>query len=341
MKCIKCGNELGEGVKFCNLCGETVVEQSVTETPQVATPEATTVPVATPEVTPSVELVSKPQVETSTPIVDEIKKKATNKIEYAKNIALILLTILTILFAFLYVNSMDKKNNCKCETLSNDTTSTTETDKSKAKNYAENLDISGVTVKAEDDTEKTTNVKFINMVLVTPSSSYSRSRISMLFENHNDFLTSGTVYLNYYKDGTRIGSDSGSYSLILPNSKFVVTIEPKIEEEFDSIDITYKTSLRSNGSTQVNVDTSKLKAEKVSSGYSSEVDVTYTNDTDGKATYYPAIIYKKDGKEVGYHYSIMPNLEKGQTGKARFYDSNAPEYDSYEVFIQSAYTSNN
>ena len=37
----------------------------------------------------------------------------------------------------------------------------------------------------------------------------------------------------------------------------------------------------------------------------------------------------------------MADLEKGQTGKAKFYDSNAPEYDSYEVFIQSAYTRNN
>ena len=340
MKCIKCGNELAEGAKFCNLCGETVVEQTVTEPPQEKTSEVTTTQVATPEVTSSVETVATPQVETSTPVVDDIKKKAVKRIEYSKNVALITLIITTLLFAFLYVNSMKEKNNCKCETLSNDTT-TKETEKTKGNNYAEDLDISGVTVKAEEDNERTNNIKYINMGLIKPTGSYSKTRLSMLFENNNDSLTSGTVYLNYYKDGTRIDSDLGSFSLILPNSKFVVTIDPNIDEEYDSIDITYKASLKTSGTTQVAVDTSKLKAEKVSSGYSSEVDVTYTNDTDGKATYYPAIIYKKDGKEVGYHYSIMADVEKGQTGKSRFYDSNAPEYDSYEVFIQSAYTRNN
>lgn len=340
MKCIKCGNELADGAKFCNLCGETVVQEPVTETPEVASPEVTTTQVATPEVTPSVETVATPQVETSTPVVDDIKKKAVKRVEYSKNVALITLIITTLLFAFLYVNSMKEKNNCKCETLSNDTT-TKETEKTNGNNYANDLDISGITVEAEDSSERTNNIKFLNLALVKKNSTYSNNDITMLFENKNDSLTSGTVYLNYFKDGQRIDSTYGSFSLVYPNSKFVVTLSPRINEEFDSINITYKASLKTSGYSAVSVDNSKIKHERVKNLNTYEVDASYTNDFDGVVTYYFAIIYKKDGKEVGYNNSVASKIAKGESGKVTFYDSSAPEYDSYEVFIQSAYTSNN
>ena len=328
MKCIKCGNDVPDGNKFCTFCGSELVSNPVNNETLTNFNDVT-------NVTNSVETdVSSPV----NPIVDDLKKSVSKRVDYYKNIGLITFAITTVLFVFLYINSFNKKTDCKCETLNNSTTSTEKTDSSD-NNYAKNLDLSNLVAKAEDNTERTNNLKYINYAL--QKKDYGSDDLSLLFENNNDSLTTGTVYLNYYKDGTRIDSSLGTFSNVLPNSKFVVTIHPKIEEEFDSVDISYKANLKSSYASPVNVDNSKITVEKIKNLNLYDVEASYNNDTDKSVSYYFAIIYIKDGKDVGYHTSGQFNVKSGEKAKVSFHDSLAPEYDSYEVFIQSAYTSNN
>lgn len=328
MKCIKCGNEVPDGNKFCTFCGSELVSNPVNNETSTNFNDET-------NVTQSVETTVSSPVN---PIVDDLKKSVSKKIDYYKNIGLITFAITTVLFAFLYINSFNKKTDCKCETLNNSTTTTEKADSSD-NNYAKKLDLSNLVAKAEDNTERTNNLKYINYAL--QKKDYGSDELSLLFENNNDSLTTGTVYLNYYKDGTRIDSSLGSFFNILPNSRFVVSIRPSINEEFDSVDISYKANLKSSSLSPMNVDNSKITVEKIKNLNLYDIEASYNNDTDKSVSYGFAIIYKKDGKDVGYHTSSQTNIKPGEKAKVKFYDSLAPVYDSYEVFIQSAYTSNN
>ena len=323
MKCIKCGNEIPDDSKFCSFCSSPVVSEEVKE--EIVTEAVTS------EVTPDVKLPK-----------DEKTKKELD----GKSIVIIVLVLLVIILICLLVLSYTKtdNSNCKCgdiKTHENEVTTTK--DSSEKVNYAEGLDISKATgFRPEDEnSERNKNIKFINATSYTTESSINKTNVGFLFENNNDSLMSGTVYINYYKDGTRIGSDIGSYSLVTPHSKFTVHINPSFEEEFDSFDVSYTAAMKTTGYKNIPVDNSKINTQKVKDYTSYNIIATYTNDSDSKVTYYFGVIYKKDGKDVGYRDTIASNVEKGDTASAKFYDSFAPkDYDDYEVFIYSSYTSN-
>ena len=159
-------------------------------------------------------------------------------------------------------NTGKKSEQCKCETLSNDVTTTTEKDKNEKVNFAENIDITGITVKAEESNSRTDNIKFLNVVSFdTSSSTFKEKIVGLLFENNNDFLTSGTAYLNYYKDGVRIKSNLATFSNVSPKTKFVAYFRPEIDEEYDSIDITYTTNLKTSSQTYLPLEYCMMKAE--------------------------------------------------------------------------------
>ena len=331
MKCIKCGNEIPDDSKFCSFCSNPV---------ETSTPVVETQPV---EETPQV---------TATDVIKEAIESAALRTEKKtkldiKTIIIIILAVLLLIVTALLFISYSKKDTgkCKCaDVLSNDSTTTSTEGKVEKKNYASGLDISKATsVKPEDEnSDRNKNIKYINATSYKiERSGFYDTEVGILFENNNDSLMSGTVYINYYKDGIRIGSDLGSYSLVTPHSKFIVHIQPSFEEEFDSFDISYNAAMKSSGYKVVPVDNSKISAQKVSNLGSYIINATYTNDSDSEVTYYFGIIYKKNGQDVGYRNSIASDVKKGDTASVKFYDLYAPkDYDDFEVFIYSSYTSN-
>ena len=335
MKCIKCGNEIPDDSKFCSFCSspvETTPVQEVTPTPvEEVTPDASVTPTD----------IIKQTVDSA---IERTERKTKLDI---KTLIIITLAVLVIVLTVLLFMNYSKKNDNKCNctnTLVNDNSTTTTKSANEKTNYASGLDISKATsVKVEDEnSDRNKNIKFINAFSYkSDRSGFYDTEVGMLFENNNDSLMSGTVYINYYKDGTRIGSDLGSYSLVTPHSKFIVHIQPSFEEEFDSFDVTYNAAMKTSGYTVIPVDNSKITTQKVSVSGSYQINASYTNDSDSEVTYYFGIIYKKGGNDIGYRNTIASNVKKGDTASVKFYDSFAPkDYDDYEVFIYSSYTSN-
>jgi uncharacterized membrane protein YvbJ len=300
MKCDKCGNQLPEGATFCNMCGTSL-----------------------------------------TPTVTNVSTEQSKGIDI-KVIVIIVLVVILLALGIVFIvtnnkNTNKESNNVPTNNASLDPTITTTeevvTDKI---NYAELFDFKDFKVSPEDNSTKSKNIKFIK--------AYSKnakigSYIDLLFENNNDEIYDGTVYLNYYKNGKRIDSDLTSVIYVKPHSQFSVSIDPSIYEEFDSFDITYESHMKSSNIKEIPVDNSKITTNKDSND---KIVVNYTNDYNEKGNFTFLILYKKNGEVVGVRSGSAFDIEPGAIASYDFSDYYSPKtgYDDYEVLIQSAYTHN-
>ncbi len=305
MKCIKCGQEIPDTSTFCNFCG-------------------TPIPV----------------------------KKNNNIIKIIT--ILVLLVIVGVLVAIILLNNNKKEDNTNTTTTTTSSSienttgaqlntsgtkehiSTTTNPNGENINYAENLDVSKLQVKPESNDTNTQNIKYLKHAYIKD---IRFDNLEVLFENDNDFAISVSTYLNFYKDGVRLHSVLGSTNPVNPHTKFVITYTPKIYEEFDSFDITYKANTRKEYEI-LDLKNSDVKCDLIKE-VSNKIKCTFTHNYDNKGTYYLGIIYKKNGNEIGYNsaISMSETKKKGDVGEVTFYDVSGPsDYDDYEVFVQSSYT---
>ena len=307
MICGKCGNTVESGSTFCNKCGNQLSSG-----------------------------------------VQPVNNQSPNNNKMI--IIIIILTIALVLLGITFVTILPKKrgpidNNTTTNNISDttssvqsldDTTTVASTDKV---NYASDIDLSNVSIKSESSNSRVDNVKVIDYKSYKTEKSYTpTTKLGILFENNNDYMISGSVYVNYYKNGTRIGSNLGSYSLVLPHNKFIVDMELKQYEEFDSVDITYNTAMKTTGYKAIKVDNSKIEKKRMQNYNTNDMYATYLNADEDKVTYYAGFIFKKDGKAVGYRSTIHSDVKKGDTATFKMLESFAPnDFDDFEVFIQSAY----
>ena len=254
--------------------------------------------------------------------------------------ALVLVVIILGVIAILPSGNKNLKDDkttttVDSKTLNESTTTTTTTSKSI---NIDNIDINNLRVAPDDNTTKTQKIEFINAIYNKNASS---NKLQLLFKNNNDFLASGTVYLNYYQNGTRIGSNSDGFSLVNPGSRFIVTINPQFNEPYDSIDVTYSAYNKVVSYVQIPLNTSEINIRETKE-YNGPtlIECTFTHNLDKKATYYLGIIYKKNGKDVGYASAINSETveKKGETGIVKFRPNltGLEDYDEYEVFVQSS-----
>ncbi len=306
MNCNKCGNFVPAGQNFCNACGSPVQ------------------PTAPVQPTPS-------------------NGGSNNVIKIVVLAVLGLVVLVLLVIAILPSKKSEEKTTTTATALKEVDNNTTEhkttvkltTNANGDTNYADGIDYSNIKSKPDDTSSNSQNIEVLG-INYNAKASYP---LQILMKNNNNYQASGSVYLNYYKDGKRIKSSLGSFSLVSPGSKFVVTIRPRIDEPFDSVDITYYASRRNTSYEQINIKDSDATCNVIND-YSKKIECTFTHNLNTKGVYYMGIIYKKNGKEVGYDSTIsISNTEKkGDKGKITFYSSNAPEdYDDYEVFFQTAY----
>ena len=309
MICNKCGNQIPTGQSFCNICG--------------------------------------------TPVTPNQSGGSNNVVKIVVIGVLVLVVIVLGVIAILPSGKKELKDdtttttNVNSKALNEQTTTTTTESTTKPVNNSGStteIDVNNLKVLPEDDAAQTKKIEFISAVY---NKDLKTDQLQLVFKNNNDYLASGSIYLNYYQNGTRIGSSTDLFSMVNPGSRFVVKLSHKISEPFDSIDVTYKAYRKTASYVQVPLNASdvKIKEERAyptQNNIPTELECTFTHTLDKKATYYLGIIYKKDGKDVGYERSINQKSpeKRGDIGTIKFYPAiNGPkDFDDYEVFVQSAYT---
>ena len=253
-------------------------------------------------------------------------------------VILLLVIIVGVLITLLVINTRSSNNidnpgnqaaNNTQEITTESTTKTTSED-----TPAVDLDLSNVKAQPDDDKERSKNLEFKNIF-------YSHEKGSkygyayLLFMNNNNEMVDTTIYINFYKDGQRIGSEQGSGYNIKPNHLFVDSISVYFNEEYDSYDITYSANKSKSTYDDLTIDKTKIKTEKKDE-YS--LESTYPRKYDKESSYWAYILYKKDGKVVFCENSVDSSLNTTDTASFKFFLSRVEgiEYDSYEVDIYSA-----
>lgn len=200
---------------------------------------------------------------------------------------------------------------------------------------APNLDLSNIDVHYEDDNdERSKNIEFIKAFYNYSGKKYSYAKV--LLKNNNSEMVNVTVYLNYYKDGVRIGSFQQTQSNVKANREFIVSITATPIEEFDSIDM----SISAKVANTYYIDVPVSKKELTINELSNYLQVLYTNNTDKKVSIYIGCkYYNKD--ELVYVYDGFIDVQPKASDEGKFYDSSLPsdlEYDKRDVFIYAAYS---
>lgn len=273
--------------------------------------------------------------------------KCGNKMEVKKSKAIPMLicviVLLVIVIAVLGVLLIIIKPETKCneteggQQAANNTSEVQPSETTKKTNgdtVAADLDLSNVTAKPEDDKERTKKIEFMN-AFYKHEKDDKYGKATMLFKNNNDTMIDIDVYINFYKDGQRIGSESGTGYNIKPNHLFVEEITVDFNEEYDSMDITYRASKAKSSFEEISIDSSKIKTNMEDSN----ILASYEREYDKESTYWAYIIYKKDGKVVYCDQSVDSSTNTTNQANFKFflYNYKDLEYDSYEVDIYSAY----
>ena len=268
-------------------------------------------------------------------------------IEQPKNktvpILIAVIVVLVIAVATLAVLLILKNNKNECNTNNNgqaanqETTTTTTEDLfyRSNKNPIKAIDFKDVKGKPEDEKEASKNIEYVT-AFFEQSSTPEYAYAYLVLNNKN---TSGmydiTAYINYYKDGQRIGSDQTTSYSVLANQRFVMSISLHYYESYDSIDITYVTNKSKSTYEEIPIDQSKIKINKVSG----KIVAQYPEKPTNKTSFWAGIVYYKDGKMVYAHDDTASIYDNEEEAEFTFFPPKDIPYDNYEINIYSAHKS--
>ena len=197
-----------------------------------------------------------------------------------------------------------------------------------------NLDFTNVSFKAEDDNERSKNIE---LVKANMGKSSLTPVAYVAIKNNNSEHVDISIYVNYYKDGQRLGSDMGTMSFIKPGTIATSSIYLSNKDEYDSFDITYKTSKPGTYMKDVEVNDSNFKKkednEKQSYG-------TFTNTSKHKVYGYGTCIRYKGNDIVFVENGYLGYVEAGKTGECTCHKITVPdniEYDKTECSLYNVY----
>ena len=274
--------------------------------------------------------------------------KCGNKMEVKKNklvpiligVIAFLVIIIGVLAVLLIVNK--PKDNCNCENAgqaannTNEVTTeetTTASNGTKKDTVAVELDFNNVTAKPEDTNARSSKLEFKNAFYSHDKNS-KYGYANLLFMNNNDEMVDTTIYINFYKDGKRIGSESGGAYNIKPNHLFVDDIMVDFNEEYDSFDITYGATKSKSTYDNLTIDSSKINTVDTGDNIIATYDAAY----DKESSYWAYILYKKDGKVVFCENAVNSSTNTSDIVSFKFFKNKVKDinYDSYEISIYSA-----
>ena len=337
MFCNKCGNQINEGESFCNKCGE-----KVETTPPVETTVTESAPATQAPTQQSVEPVQVQQTPVQVQGAQEQPKK-NNIVPIIIIIAVVfILFVVGIIIAIVAFFTVNKSSSSETTTTITTTTEETTTassmdnDKKEYQVDVNKLDLTNISFKAEDDNPISNTVQLLK---VYPSTSTS-PELHITLNHTNSEPIDCTVYVNYYKDGVRIGSDYTIQDHIKPNKIALFDIRITVKEEFDSFDITYKTRKGDSERIDFVVNDKNYKALDVSKKSDKTNVGELTNNSNDKV-YIEAACLRYKGNELVYVHQGFAFLDKpGEIADCKCYESNVPkniEYDRTEFQVFSAY----
>lgn len=316
MNCGNCGAPLAPGVKYCDKCGTEVGA-----------------PIAPPPPAP---------------------KKGPNKIIIIAVLCAIIVALITTI-AIVMVNKdsdsgddtkTSRKKDTPDEPVKPDTPDNPdqpdqpdEPDEPDQPQQAElpKIDTTNVVFKPESSSDsRANNIQYIgSYYFAEDNSKYADYRV--LMKNNNNELIDVRLYLNFYKNGQRIGSVSAWASNVKAGSEFVADFSLSAREPYDSFDITVSAEkIDSSYYGDFKIDESKVKVVKAER----KIVAMYENTSTETFTAYACIKYMKDGKVVFVDKTISSSVDPGLNAEFTFYNFSIPEdveYDDYKVVIYSAY----
>lgn len=307
MKCNKCENEIKENEKFCTNCGEPV---------------------------------------TATPEVKKEEPKKSNLgliigIGVAGVILLIIAIIVVIVIALLFVGKTvtDITETTTIIGVPETTTTAKNFDDDKGDKKVKELDFSNVTFKAEDDHEESKNIEYVTAFMNTVSYEGASRYAYVGVINKNSTNVDIWVYINYYKDGVRIGSDDAITSFVKPNVLTVVDVDLAPKDEYDSFDITVKTSVAD--SYMVDVPVTDKNFKKVNTDSKTEKTFgKFTNDSKNEVYGYASCVRYKDDKIVYLQRGYIGTVKVGKTADCTCYKTDIPsdlDYNKTECIPFNVY----
>ena len=314
MNCGKCGAPLAPGVKYCDKCGTEVGA-----------------PIAPPPVEP---------------------KKGPNKIIIIAVLCAIIVALITTIAIVMVTKDSDSSDDTKTSTKKEkdkpvepvnpdgpiDPVTPDQPDQPDQPEQAQlpKIDTSNVVFKPESSTDsRANNIQYLgSYYFAEDNAKYADYRV--LLKNNNE-LIDVRLYLNFYKNGQRIGSVSAWASNVKAGSEFVADFSLSAREPYDSFDITVSAEkVDSSYYGDFKIDESKVKVVKAER----KIVAMYENTSTETFTAYACIKYMKDGKVVFVDKTISSSVAPGLNAEFTFYNFSIPEdveYDDYKVVIYSAY----
>ncbi|MBR6073554.1 MAG: zinc ribbon domain-containing protein [Bacilli bacterium] len=307
MFCNKCGNEIKENEKFCNKCGEAVTAQNAAQ-PQTTEPKKSNIGL----------------------IIG---------IVLGLLLLLIIVIIAIIVVALLFFRNDKKQSTVTTTTGEVTTTTAASMDDDKKEGKVKELDFTNVSFKPEDNNEETKNIEFVSGFMGKEGYQGASRYAYIGVINKNKTNQDIWIYINYYKDGTRIGSDSAITSFVKPNVLTVIDVNLKPKDEYDKFDITVKTTPGDSYMVDVPVTDKNFKAintdKKKADSYG-----TFTNDSKNKVYGYAACARYKDDKLVYLHRGYLGEVEVGKKKECTCYEVDLPEgleYNKTECSLYNVY----
>ena len=309
MKCNKCGNIIEDNQKFCNQCGEPVVESNEVK-------------------------------------VETTENKKTSKsfgilfigVAVALVSILLILGIIVIVAILLMVRKGDNddKTTTTSTTTTEITTATLDDDKNKK---VLPIDFTNISFKPEDNDDESNNIEFVKGYMnVVKSETATRYAYIGLINKNSENLDI-TVYINYYKDGVRIGSDYAIKSFIKPNVITVVEVTLQPKDEYDKVDITYTTN--PGAAYMKDVPVTSKNYTKINENKKKALNYgQFTNDSKKKIYGYASCVRYKNNEIVFIHPGHLGEVEVGKKGNCTCYDLDLDEnldYDKTECVLNNVY----
>ena len=244
-------------------------------------------------------------------------------------VGVIIVIVAIVAFSLLRVSS-----NKKIETV---TTTTTQQYVDPVEKKMPELDLSNVQTKLEDNRDETKTIEFVGAY--ANNASVYKNHVNVAYINKNDYHVNVWIYINYYKDGVRIGSNESINNHIGPNVLACSEISLSEQEPFDSFDISFKTSESNTYYRDVEVNDStyvrKNQDEKKADSYG-----VFTNPTKKNLYGYASCARYKGNDLVFVQNGYLGTVNPSSKADCQCYSSGVPEnveYDRTECNIYNVY----
>lgn len=250
-------------------------------------------------------------------------------------LSIIAIAIIVVILIFV-VRGGSEEPTSTTTTVTTTTASTLDDDKNKK---VKDIDFTNISFRPEDNDDESKNIEFVKAYMNYTSSETASRYAYVGVINKNDKNVDIAVYINYYKDGVRIGSDYTHKSFIKPNviSSLEISLSPK--DEYDKVDITYQTSPADTYMVDVPVNSNNYKKLNEDSK-TEKIFGEFTNNTKKDIYGYATCIRYKNNEIVYLHPGHLGEVKPGKKGECTCYklDLNPNlDYDKTECVLNNVY----